>query len=332
MGLMPEFQKKTNNTLKQCAHCGNMVQSEFYAPVKTWGISDGLFHVCDFCVKQFLIEENFNWEAINKLCQLADLPFIPKEVERLRELAGDNFFHKYAEVFQQEEYENLNWKEYYDVFIELKNSGALERELPLLAEMERKKLAEKWGSNYDDEALMYLENLYNGILTSQQVNGALQGDQAIKLCKISYEIDSRLREGSDIDKLLTSYDKLVKSANFTPQNAKNINDFDSVGELIRWLEKRGWVNPYYDGVTRDVVDETMKNIEAFNRRLYTNESGIGDEITQRIQLLRESEKLTQEENYYGTDAQFDLDEYENDGYERLVMRDSDNEFEADLDG
>jgi hypothetical protein len=60
--------------------------------------------------------------------------------------------------------------------------------------------------------------------------------------------------------MLASYDKLVKVAEFTPKNVKNASDFDSVGELAKWLEKGGWKNKFYDGVTRDVVDETMKNI------------------------------------------------------------------------
>jgi hypothetical protein len=60
--------------------------------------------------------------------------------------------------------------------------------------------------------------------------------------------------------MLSSYDKLVKTAEFTPKNVKNATDFDSVGELFRWLEKRGWRNKFYDDVTRDIVDETMKNI------------------------------------------------------------------------
>ena len=63
---------------------------------------------------------------------------------------------------------------------------------------------------------------------------------------------------------MTAYDKLVKTAEFTPKNAKNINDFDSIGELIAWMEKRGWKNPYYDDVPKDIVDETMQNIQAFN--------------------------------------------------------------------
>jgi len=80
------------------------------------------------------------------------------------------------------------------------------------------------------------------------------------LCMISYELEQRIRNGEEFDKLLASYDKLVKVAEFTPKNAKNASDFDSTGELWRWLEKRGWKNKFYDNVTRDIVDETIKNI------------------------------------------------------------------------
>jgi hypothetical protein len=45
--------------------------------------------------------------------------------------------------------------------------------LPGLAEEKRRKLVEKWGGNYDDEALEYLEQLFNGLMTTQNVNGAL---------------------------------------------------------------------------------------------------------------------------------------------------------------
>ena len=159
------------------------------------------------------------------------------------------------------------------------------------------------------------------------VSGALQGDQALKICKISYEIDCRIREGADFDKLLASYDKLVKTGEFTPKNVKNASDFESMGELCRWLEKRGFVNRFYDGETRDVVDETIKNIQSWNQRLYTNESGIGDEINQRIQALKTAAEL---ESYYDVDPGVDdYDNYENEGFEQLF---SDEEFAADLEG
>jgi hypothetical protein len=138
----------------------------------------------------------------------------------------------------------------------------------------------------------------------------------------------RIREGTDFDKLLTSYDKLVKAADFTPKNVKNINDFDTCGELIKWLEKSGWVNTYYDNVPRDIVDETIANIQAYNQRLYTNESGIGEEITRRLEGLKQAEKLEQGD-YYSTGTEIaDLDQYEVDGYNKLIK---DEEFLIDIE-
>jgi hypothetical protein len=204
----------------------------------------------------------------------------------------------------------------------------LEDELPEISEHRRNELKQKWGRNYDDEALYYLDDLYRGLLNTQNVNGKLQKDQAEKICKISYEIDMRIREGTDFDKMLSSYDRLVKAADFTPKNVKNINDFDTCGELVKWLEKNGWTNSYYDNVPRDVVDETIANIQAFNQRLYTNETGIGDEITKRLEALKQSEKL-ERDDYYSTGSEItDLEEYDVSGYDKLIK---DEDFEIDLE-
>ena len=46
-------------------------------------------------------------------------------------------------------------------------------------------------------------------------------------------LEQRLRAGEDVDKMLGSYEKLTKIADFTPKNAKDINDFNSVGRT--WL-------------------------------------------------------------------------------------------------
>lgn len=168
-------------------------------------------------------------------------------------------------------------------------------------------------------------------MSTQNINGALQIDQAQKICKLSLEIDSKIRAGDkDVEKFLSSYDKLVKTAEFTPKNTKNAADFDSFAEVARWLEKRGRQNKFYDGVTRDVVDDTIKNIENYNQRLYINEGSIGDEITQRIEALKNADKLEQSENVYGLQQNFNLDEYDNEGYnleddEKFNAEEGDNE-------
>lgn len=326
MGLQPNIARRRSFALKQCNRCGGSFTSDAFAPTKSIFYHDACLPICNSCIESYLIDVDFNWREVDKLCQWADIPFVPKEWERLHEMNGDKVFGVYAEVFAQSEYEGLGWDDYYKAFKELKASGDIEDELPGIADQKRKQLQERWGANYDDEALRYLENLYNGLMTTQNVNGALQVDQAIKICKMSYEIDNRIREGSDFDKLLASYDKLVKAAEFTPKNVKNINDFDSVGELIKWLEKRGWKNTFYDGVTRDIVDETIKNFQNFNQRLYTNESGIGEQITERINALKQAKQI-EEESYYGTNKSYDLDAYDDEGYSALVK---DEDFDPGL--
>lgn len=319
MGLQPQIKKKTDFITKTCARCGQIFGAEHFAPTKSFFYPDGVLPVCNDCIDKQLREVDYNWEIVDKFCQISDIPFVPKEFEKIKEMSDTDIFYRYALLFKSSEYDGLGWGDYYQAFKELKEQNRLEDELPELSEEKQRQLQERWGPNYDNDALRYLEELYNGLLTTQNINGKLQKDQALKICKMSYEIDCRIRAGEDFDKLLASYDKMVKAGEFTPKNVKNINDFDSCGELVKWLEKKGWKNKYYDNVPRDIVDETIANIQAFNRRLYTNESGIGEEITARIQALKSVEDMENSSNYYSTGSEItDLDSYDNDGYNELI--------------
>ena len=329
MGLQPNIKKKKAFTLKPCCTCGQMFGEEGFAPTKSPFFADGVIPMCNDCVDRSLAARDWDWEYVDKMCQMADIPFVPKEWERLREMTEQEVFYRYATIFLASEYDGIGWSDYYKAFKELKAAGVLEDELPEIADKKRRELKDKWGGNYDDEALHYLEGLFNGLMTTQNVNGALQIDQAKKICKMSYEVDRRIEEGSDFDKLLSSYDKLVKAAEFTPKNVKNINDFDTFGEAIKWLEKKGWRNTFYDNVTRDIVDESMKNFQNFNQRLYTNESSMPEEIARRIEALKTTAAL-ENDNYYGTDKSYDLDAFEREGYE-VTFEGDDDDFRVEDD-
>lgn len=311
MPVIPKIPKSKRAFLaKKCAKCQVELGEEDFARTHSQFYPDGFLPICNHCITDILRADDFKWETIDKVCQWADIPFIVKEWERLRDLnTDDTIWATYAKVFASQEYENLGWDSYDKQYRDLRAVGLIEEEIPLVREKHFKELRERWGANYDDDALNYLENLYQGLLTSQNVVGALQIDQAQKLCKVSYEIDSRIRAGDkDVDKFMATYDKIIKTAEFTPKNIKNAKDFDSFGEMCLWLEKRGNQNKFYDNVTRDVVDETMKNIQAWNQRLYVNESGLGEEISARLQALK---NVQEAENFYETEQKdFDADFYE----------------------
>ena len=307
MGLQPKIQK-SSGLMKKCSCCGGTFGSENFIKSKSF-LFDGLLPICNSCIGDELKRNDFKWEYVDKICQLVDIPFLPREWERIKEMnLPETAFSQYAQIFQTEEYETIGWDYYDKQFRQLRQAGVIEDELPEIREQKFKELKRKWGANYDDEELLYLEDLYLGMSISQNINGALQIDQARKICKLSLEIDSRIRNGDkDVDKFMSSYDKLVKSAEFTPKNAKNATDFDSMAEVLFWLEKRGFVNKYYDGTTRDIIDETLKNIQSYNQRLYVNEGSMGEEVNKRLQQLQFAQES---ENYYETNKEYDLEEYE----------------------
>lgn len=338
MALVPKINKQKKFHIKCCTVCGGNFGPDAFAPTKSFLYPEGAIPICDTCIDRLVNESEGDWAYVNKLCQMVDVPFVPAQWQSLYDANPVGCFHRYAEIFMGSEFDSLSWGDYFEEFKSLRAVGAIERELPEIGEAKRKEQRERWGANYDDDALDYLDGLYNGLMTTQNVNGALQMDQAIKLCKISYEIDKRIEEGAEFDKLLQSYDKLVKIAEFNPKNAKNINDFDTVGEVLKWMEKRGWRNQFYDRVSRDIVDETMKNFQNFNQRLYVNESGIGEDITRRIEALQAAKELERradavgagsmasDDNYYGTDQSYDLDNFDNDGFTNLFKEDEEAEF------
>ena len=330
MGLAPNIQRKKKFMLKDCVHCAGSFGTEGFAPTKSIFYPDGVIPICNDCIDKMIDAEGGNWSFIDKLCQMSDIPFIPKEWESIAEMNAVGAFYVYSQVFLNSEYDGIGWGDYFDAFRSLRDAGKIEDELPGLSEDKRTRLKKLWGANYDDAALDYLDTLYQGLLSTQNINGKLQMDQAQKICKMSYEIDRRIEEGTDFDKLLASYDKLVKAAEFTPKNVKNINDFDTFGEAAKWMEKNGWRNRFYDNVTRDVVDETIKNFQSFVQRLYTNESNIGDEVTRRMEALKRTSELENADNYYGTGDSHDLDAFEREGYE-ITFEDENEDFAVDLE-
>ena len=315
MPVIPQIPKAATST-KKCEKCGRSMPSSQFSKSNSWAFSDGLLPICNECIAEYINAGDGNWERINKVCQWADIPFIVKEWDRIAGITmPSETWAAYAKVFAGQDYADLGWGDYYRQYKKLKEVGLIEEEIPEVREKRYSDLRRKWGENYDDDELNHLEDLYRGLMNTQNISGALQIDQAQKLCKLSLEIDNRIRAGDkEVDKFMSSYDKIIKSAEFTPKNAKNATDFDSFAEVAYWLEKHGKINKFYDNTTRDVIDEAIKNIENYNQRLYVNEGGIGEEITQRLRALNAANVMEQNSGVYDIQPDFNPDEYDNEAY------------------
>lgn len=279
--------------LKKCMKCGEEKTPANFIGVNS-PLHNGSLPICRQCLAKMIQDAPWdeNWNFVDKLCQWADVPFVPEQWAKIYEGNSKDAFGMYVSIFRNKPYDTLDWQMYNNVYLQIQEEDRVEDALPEMKEYQMEKRRQKWGHNYDDEELEYLENLHQGLLNSQNIVGALNEDQALKLCKISLIIEQKIRAGTDFSKDLKAYDDLSKLANITPKAVKDANEFNSVGEIFAWLEKKGWVNKYYDGAVRDEVDFTIKDIKYWLRYLYVQETGISEEIEQRIQNLKDAAVLS----------------------------------------
>ena len=304
---------------KKCLLCKEEKSLANYIGVRSKYLN-GAMPICRDCIAKEISNapEEERWNVVDKMCQLADIPFVPEEFEKMYTAHGKDAFGSYVYMFRDKQYETLDWGVYNEAYLQLQEEKRVEDGLPELKAAKLANLGKRWGLEYGEQDLEYLENLYEGITNTSGIVGALNEDQVLKLCKVSLIIENKIRANLEFDKDLKAYQNLVELAGITTQAIRDGCEFNSTGELYAFFEKKGFKVTYYDGAINDEVDKTMRDIQYWCRYLYINEPGAAEEIKERIQFLKEADKLT--------NSGFDWGEYD----EFANNVDETEEFEVDI--
>ena len=162
-----------------------------------------------------------------------------------------------------------------------------------LTDDDRRYLRLKWGKTYRPEEWVKLEQMYQDMLQSYDIQGAGHEDILKMVCKTSLKSNQLLDLG-DVDgasKMVRMYDQLMKSGKFTAvQNKANEDGFlDSVSELVEMCEKEGFIPRYYTAKPNDRVDETLQDINNYTRSLVMGEMNLGNLIESAVKQMSEEE-------------------------------------------
>ena len=154
----------------------------------------------------------------------------------------------------------------------------------------------KWGKTYKPEEWVKLEQLYEEMMQSYDIQGAGHIDTLKLICKTSLKANQLIDMG-DIEgfqKMSKVYDSLMKSGNFTAaQNKSESGEFvDSIGELIELCEKDGYIERYYIDSPNDKVDLTIQDMQRYTRTLIEEETNISTMVEK---ALRENAKEDEED-------------------------------------
>lgn len=151
----------------------------------------------------------------------------------------------------------------------------------------------KWGKGYTHSQWVQMEQLYNDMCASYDIQTAGHKDTLKMICKTSLQANEAIdmHDIENFQKLSKVYDILMKSGKFTAaQNKEQNGEFvDSVGELVALCEKQGFIPRYYQATPADVVDQTLADLQKYTRRLIEDEMGLGDQIEAATKKLLEAQ-------------------------------------------
>lgn len=304
-------------TTKCCGICSKpkLLQEFVPAGANTIFQKDTLSTLCYDCVCE-MIEFN-DLDAVNKLCQFLDIPFLANDWLNLYKSTDNKrkILEDYIKTVRNSEYSNATWKEYTLLWDKARETDAVLSKLPTLSADLFIYLRKKWGS-YDDfgvEDYLKMESYEKNTLNYYNFRDEARRDMIRKLALVSVLIDKKLAAGDtrEVSTLISSYQSLMKESGIQNAVQNDTETIESLSELIAFLEEHGWLMDYKVTETRDVVDATIRNFQQYVAGLV---SGSGEEITQMYNAKLMEEQAGTSVNEEDIESMFEAQEAEDEQF------------------
>lgn len=328
-----------NNSNKiNCVRCNRMLnRNQFYLDKDS-----NPFPKCKKCLTATVDLDSPS--SIYRILEEVDIPYIPSEFNSLKERYGDGknanqtVVGRYIGKMKLNQFKHLVWSDTDRIVEEEQEQARKAKEMKnqqvkhlvetegldveealqkikepqfdfgdIFTQEEKKELQLKWGKHYTSEELMKLETFYEDMHASYDITSASHEDYLMQICKISLRMHAAidLNDYESHSKLAGVYDKLMKSAKFTASQSKEEEKFiDSISEMVRLCEEKGFIPVYHIDEPKDIVDITIRDLKLYSKNLIEKEHNLGNLIEQaakQIALeeandkLNETDELTEED-------------------------------------
>jgi len=116
-------------------------------------------------------------------------------------------------------------------------------------------------------------------LEANNVSNPMQVDAIKKACKLSVSLDRAIINGvaKEINDFSKAYQNFIKTAKIDDLITASSQDvISNIAEFVQFIEESGFKFNYYDDVSRDIVDKSLKDQQQFIRRLVMDSTGLSD--------------------------------------------------------
>lgn len=278
--------KNTNKTdserIKCSGKCGRelVVNNNFYKS-KSPFFPNGYVNICKKCISEMADYNDMN--TIYTIMQTLDIPFFYNRWKETCEKNPQNPLGNYIRMANSgiNEFGGARYK---DSIFENNSSEIIDNytfddiEKDLLSDFKpTKEMLLRWGSKYEAEQYIKLENFYNDMKEKNNIETPQDEEYLRKLAVISIKMDEELEKGnySQAKSLGDLFSKYMADSKF---RAMDKTDADKTGGLRSFssiyaeVESDGFIPPWehyrkIKGLTQDIVDKCIMHMENFTLRL-----------------------------------------------------------------
>ncbi|MBQ0035588.1 MAG: hypothetical protein KBT35_01580 [Firmicutes bacterium] len=247
------YNKIMNHDVIYCSFCDDWISSNnFYTSKKT---KDGINHCgCKSCLldqatdfdKKTKIRLDNREKTIN-VFKLLDIPFIESVYKSQLQLLADDVAEKQRTTAYQQlltltrSLPQYKGKTFADSEFDVDSDQALEKEETKIIQKTLKSAKKRFGTNYNQEELMFLENEYQDWTNRYPCDNKSQELLFKRVCCKELEIDNAQKNGKDTKDMDATLQNLLGSLNIKPnqKTSSELTDNLTFGQLIdRWEQEK----------------------------------------------------------------------------------------------
>lgn len=278
-GRKPQPRKQLELT---CASCGDLKKSSEYYISYNPIHSTNRIPYCKSCLRKMICDENgiVTLDKLYSTLQLIDRPFLydiwKSSIENVR---GIDPFSDYMKNLQMVQFRNLGWKDS-KMLPEIEqqlNYDSTNKQVSNLHFDVTQEMILKWGSKYDPEDYYDLEQFYNDMQRTNNIETTQDMIYLKKLAIISLKMDKELEDGNydEAKKLGDLFSKYMADSKFRAMDkteADKTGGIRNFSSIYAEVEKDGFIPPWehyrkIKGISQDIVDKTIMHIENFTLKL-----------------------------------------------------------------
>ena len=250
-------------------------------------------YICTSCLETMAAPDNLG--EVDRLLRWLDLPLDLDKWTKLYDTHGAHTLSAYFNLLLDDHYSALQWADENERWRMAREEGTIDDEIEVIHDAHMRQLKKTWSSAYSNDELEWLDGFYNRIVATQNVSTPILQEKARDFCELQLIIRKGLRSGMDVSKMMKQADDIVKTYHFEASNAKNVADFESVGELMVYYGKKGW-HPNWHNEPKDSIDFMLQNIQNYLKRLVINEGNFSEQVEDARERYNLTERLEQVEN------------------------------------